>query len=204
LFGKEIRMFSIRGCARSAWARKPGRALGAAVLAGALAGPALAQRAPLLQNLADVKKLPGVLVAQAQVKAPETALGITGYRIERVTLPETHSVTIQGRSTEVTEAWHVTVRFAVPLTVRDQAFSLVIDGRWCGFLQEAPDLLSAGTVCFDGTLIRSGAALGVTYRGVEIVSSPEDEKDLGPAAFFTDPGEAIHYASARLRLRRAR
>ena len=30
------------------------------------------------------------------------------------------------------------------------------------------------------------------------------EKDLGPAAFFTDPSEAIHYSSARLRLRRAR
>jgi type V secretory pathway adhesin AidA len=171
---------------------------------GAVAGPALAERAPQLQSLADVKRLEGTLVAQAQAKKPETALGITGYRVEHVTLPETHSVAIQGRSTEVTEAWHVTVRFATPLTVRDQAFSLVIDGRWCGFLQEAPDLLSADTVCFDGTLIRNGAALGVTYRGVQIASGPKDEKALGPDAFFTDPGEAVHYASARLRLRRAR
>jgi hypothetical protein len=98
----------------------------------------------------------------------------------------------------------VTVRFAAPLTVRDQAFSLVIDGRWCGFLQEAPDLLSADAVCFDGTLIRNGAALGVTYRGIQIVSGPADERRLGPDAFFTDPGEAVHYASARLRLRRSR
>jgi hypothetical protein len=203
LLGKEFRMFSIRGCARTSGATA-GRALVAAVVGGALAGPALAERAPRLLNLADVKNLEGTLVAQAQAKVPETAMGITGYRVEHVTLPETRSVTIQGRSTEVTEAWHVTVRFAAPLTVRDQAFSLVIDGRWCGFLQEAPDLLSADAVCFDGTLIRNGAALGVTYRGVQIVSSPEDEKDLGPDAFFTDPGEAVHYASARLRLRRAR
>jgi hypothetical protein len=180
------------------------RVVAAAALMGMLAGPALAQRAPVLQNLADVKKLEGTLVAQVQTPAPETALRISGYRVERVTLPEPHRVTIQGRSTEVTEAWHVTVRFAAPLTVRDQAFSLVIDGRWCGFLQEAPDLLSADTVCFDGTLIRNGAALGVTYQGIQIVSGPEDERRLGPDAFFTDPGETVHYVSARLRLRRSR
>ena len=196
-------MFSIHRCARTPGARA-GRAFVAAGLLGGLAGPAFAERTPQLQNLADVKKLQGTLVAEAQAPAPETALQITGYRVERVTLPGSRRVDIQGRSTEVTEAWHVTVRFAAPLTVRDQAFSLVIDGRWCGFLQEAPDLLSADSVCFDGSLIRNGAALGVTYRGVQIASGPEDEKALGPDTFFTDPGEAVHYASARLRLRRPR
>lgn len=196
-------MFSIHRCPRTL-VGGAGGAFVAAVLLGGLAAPALAQRAPQVQNLADVKKLEGTLVAEAQASAPETALQITGYRVERVALPAAQRVTIQGRRVEVTEAWHVTVRFAAPLTVRDQAFSLVIDGRWCGFLQEAPDLLSADSVCFDGSLIRNGAALGVTYRGVEIVSSPEDEKALGPDTFFTDPGEAVHYASARLRLRRAR
>lgn len=181
-----------------------GRALVAAVLLGAIAGPALAQRAPQLQNLADVKKLEGTLVAQAEAPRPETALRITGYRVERVTLPEPVGVMIQGKSTEVSEAWHVTVRFGAPLTVRDQAFSLVIDGRWCGFLQEGPDLLSADAVCFDGTLIRNGAALGVTYRSIQIGSGREDEKALGPDVFFTDPGEAVHYSSARLRLRKSR
>lgn len=171
----------------------------AATLLGTAGAPLLAQRGPL-RHLADVKKLPGTLVAQAQAPAPETALRILGYRVEHVVLPEPRRVMLQGRATEVGEGWHVTVRFETPLTVRDQAFSLVIDGRWCGFLQEASDLLSADAVCFDPSLIRGGAALGVTYRGLEIVSSPDDERLLGPDAVFTDSAEAIHYSSIRLRL----
>ena len=188
---------------RAAFPRPRGRMAALVVLAvallGAVGAPLLAQRGPV-RHLADVKGLPGTLVAQAQARAPETALRIAGYRVEHVALPERHRVRLQGRTTEVDEGWRVTVLFAAPLTVRDQAFSLVIDGRWCGFLQEAPDLLSADTVCFDASLIREGAALGVTYRGVQIVSSPEDERLLGPDAIFTDSEEAVHYASSRLRL----
>jgi hypothetical protein len=179
------------------------RVLAAAALLGGVSGPALAQRAPVLRHLADVKQLPGTLVAQAK-SAPETAMKLTGYRVERVTLPEAHRVSIQGKTVEVNEGWHITVSFAAPLTVRDQAFSLVIDGRWCGFLQEAPDLKSADTVCFDAKLIRDGAALGVTYRSIQMASNPEAEAALAADAAFADSGEAVHYASARLRLLEAR
>jgi hypothetical protein len=180
------------------------RLLAAVALLGGVGGPALAQRAPVLRHLADVKQLPGTLVAQAKSAAPETAMKLTGYRVERVTLPEAHRVSIQGRTVEVSEGWHITVSFAAPLTVRDQAFSLVIDGRWCGFLQEAPDLRSADTVCFDARLIRDGAALGVSYRSIQMASSPEAEAALAADAVFADSGEAVHYASARLRLLEAR
>jgi hypothetical protein len=163
-----------------------------------LAGAAVAQ-APPLRHLDDVKKLPGVPVAQART-GPETALRLTAYRIEQVSLPEAYTVWVAGRKTEVTTGFKVTVSFAAPLTVRDQAFSLVIDGRWCGFLQEAPDLLSADTVCFDRALIREGAALGVTYRAVQIQSPPADEKQLGADVSVADPSEAVHYSSVRLRL----
>ena len=178
--------------------------LATVVLLPAAVSPALAQNPKHLRHLSDVKKLPGTLVAHAETRAPETALRITGYRVERVTLPEPHRVPIQGRSREVSEGWHVTVRFAAPLTVRDQAFSLVIDGRWCGFLAEAPDLLSADTVCFDAKLIRDGAALGVTYRGIQIVSETGAEGPLGPDARFDDGDEAVHYSSARLQLLESR
>src|SRR5262249_47658582 len=119
----------------------PRRLAGAVALLGLVAGPALAQQPSMLRNLADVKKLPGSLVARAQTK-PETPMQIKGYRVEQVTLPESHLVTILGKEVEVSEGWHVTFAFAAPLTVRDQSFSLIIDGRWCGFLQEGPDLLS--------------------------------------------------------------
>lgn len=179
-------------------------ALAAAGLLAMTGGPTFAQSSPL-RNLADVKALPGTLLAEAKAPAPETPLGIIGYRVEHVVLPEPQPVSLRGRTRELSEAWHVTVAFARPLTVRDQAFSLVIDGRWCGFLQEAPDLLSADTVCFDGELIRDQAALGVTYRSLQIVSAgPRAERLLGPEAAFADSGEAIYYASARLRLQEAR
>lgn len=176
--------------------------VGATFLLAVFARTASAQAPPLL-HLDEVKKLPGVLVAEARTKA-ETLLQIRAYRVERLTLPQAYTVKIQGRSTEVTAGWHVTVSFAAPLTVRDQAFSLVIDGRWCGFLQEAPDLLSADTVCFDGSLIKDGAALGVTYRSLEILSPPADERLLAPDVSFPDVGEAVHYSSARLRLKAAK
>ncbi|HXK12838.1 MAG TPA: hypothetical protein VMT70_24605 [Vicinamibacteria bacterium] len=176
----------------------------ALALLGAVGSPLLAQGPPRVQHLADVKELPGTVVAQARVDPPETVLGIAGYRIRHVALPEAHRVLIQGKAVDVAEGWHVTVRFARPLAVRDQAFSLVIDGRWCGFLQEAPDLRSADAVCFDASLIHEGAALGVTYRSIQIVSSAEDERLLGPDAIFADSDEAIHYASWRLRLRESR
>jgi hypothetical protein len=181
-------------------------ALAAAGILGLAAAPAFAQRPPL-RHLADVKTLPGTLVAQAQLAQPETALGITGYRIEHVTLPEPASVRLRGRAQDVTEGWHVTVTFARPLTVRSQAFSLVFDGRWCGFLQEAPDLKSADAVCFEAELIRDGAALGVTYRGIQITSrdtEPEAASPLAPEAVLAQEGEDLHYVSGRLRLQEAR
>jgi len=169
-----------------------------AALLGIVGAPVMAQRP--LPHLADVKELPRTLVAEARTRAPETALWLTGYRVEHVVLPEPRLVMVQGRATEVNGGWPVTVYFAAPLTVRNQAFSLVIDGRWCGFLQEAKDLRSADTVCFDASLVREGAALGVTYRGVQIASTPEDERLLGPDVVFTDAAEAVHYSSRRLRL----
>ncbi len=182
-----------------AW-RAMTQALAAAVLIGLSSGGAVAQT-PELPHLDDVKKLPGVPVAQAVTPGPETLLGLTGYRITRVVLPQPSVVGIEGKRTEVSEGWHVTVSFAKPLAVRNQAFSLVIDGRWCGFLAESPDLMSADTVCFDPRAIREGAALGVTYRSIEIAPSPESVRLLSPDVQFTDEDtDAVHYSSARLQL----
>jgi hypothetical protein len=181
------------------------RPLAAVGILGLAAMPALAQRPPLLRHLADVKTLPGTLVAEVRLPAAETPMGISAYRVRHVTLPEPVRARVRGRAEEVREGWHVTVAFARPLTVRGQAFSLVIDGHWCGFLQEAFDLKTADTVCFDAALIRDEAAVGVTYRSVQI-ARPGDEAEalLGPEGVLAEEGDDIHYASARLRLQVAR
>jgi hypothetical protein len=167
-------------------------------------GSLTASAAGPLQNLAEVKELPRTLVAEGSARKAETALTLSGYRVERAALPAPQRVVVNGRTTDVSEAWIVTLRFERALTVRDQAFSLVIDGRWCGFLQEAPNLLSADAVCFDASLIREGAAVGATYRSIEIASTPEAERTLGPHVRFVDGDEAVHYSSARLHLGGAR
>ena len=163
------------------------------------------QPAPVLSHLADVKRLPGPVVAEAKLPAPETAMGITGYRLRHVALPRPHRLALPGWTKEVSEGWHVTVTFDRPLKVRDQGISLLIDGRWCGALQPASDLKAADTVCFDAALIREGAALGVTYLNVPALSEgPEAERALGPGAAFPNEALAVHYASARLHLQEPR
>src|SRR5262245_37606931 len=174
-----------------------------ALLAFFIGSSVTAQDVPVLRHLADVKRLPGTVVAEASVPSPETAMGITGYRVRHLSLPQPVQARLQGRIQEVREGWHVTVAFARRLTVRDQPLSLVIDGRWCGFMQEGPDLKSADTVCFDAELIREDATLGVTYRTIQIVSpDPESERLMAPEAVFTGAAAEIEYASVRLQLRR--
>jgi hypothetical protein len=153
-----------------------------------------------LPSAAEIKKLAGTMVAESVSPVPETPMAIRGYRVERKALAQAVPARIGGKTVEVAQAWHVTVLFARPLTVRNQAFSLVVDGVWCGFLQEAPDLRSADTVCFDSGLFKEGAAIGVTYRGITIEPEPA-EPAVNPEVALEAEGETpIHYASTRLRL----
>ena len=185
---------------RSAWRRIIPLAAAAAALLPAIAASPAAQAGPAPVSLAALKRLPGVTIARATARIPETPMKISGYRVERLSLPAPVAVAIGRSRREVQEAWRVTVSFAAPLTVRDQAFSLVIDGRWCGFLAEAADLRSADALCFEPGLIRDGATIGVTYRGITI-EPREDAGLVGPDAQMDPAGEEpIHSSSTPLRL----
>lgn len=165
--------------------------------------PALAlAQPPAARTLADLKNLPGPIVAEA---TPGTgvaagAQAVSGYRVRHLSLPTPWLVTLDGRPTRVRQAWHVQLSFARPLSVRSQAFSLVVDGRWCGFLAEAPDLRSADTVCFDPALMRSGAILGATYRAVTL-NPADDAVEVAPSASFDgEGGEPVLEAASALQL----
>jgi hypothetical protein len=158
----------------------------------------LMQRPP---SIADLKKMPGQVVAEGHSAVPETPMKLKGYRVEKLSFPPM-SAKVQGVKVQVSESWRITAFFDKPLTVRNAAFSLVIDGKWCGFLAESPDLLSADAICFNSSLIHDGAAIGVTYRDVNI-ESPSNPSDLvGADAVLQAQGEAIHYSSAKIRLQR--
>jgi hypothetical protein len=167
------------------------------VLAAAL--PASASFAATQPSIFSIKDLPGETVAEAHTDAAETVMGLQGYRVERVRLQQAATVNVEGRSVETRVAWRVTVYFGRPLVVRDQLFSLAVDGHWCGALQEAPDVLSAATVCFNGALFKEGAAVGVTYRSISIVP-PADSNETAPRATVFAGDEDIHYSSVRLRI----
>lgn len=153
-------------------------------------------------SIADIEQIPGEIVAEVQNSVPETAMRIRGYRVERVSLPQPQNARIEGKRTTVDQVWRMTVFFSEPLTVRDQAFSLVIDGHWCGFLSESEDLMSAGAICFNSVLVREGARIGVTYRGVAIQPGSDADQVMNPfAELDPEEGEPIHYAGVRLRLK---
>lgn len=157
-------------------------------------------------SIADLKKMPGQIVAEVHSAVPETPMNLTGYRVERLTFSPMNTK-VGGMVVQVSESWRITAFFDKPLTVRNAAFSLVIDGQWCGFLAESPDLLSADAICFNSSLIQDGAAIGVTYRDVSI-EPPDGSPDLvsaDPVLLNADPdaeiqGEPIYYSSAKLSL----
>ena len=153
-------------------------------------------------SISDIKQIPGQLVAEAENPSPETAMKIKGYQVERVPLPQPQTVRIEGKRMTVRQAWKVTVHFDEPLTVRSQAFSLAIDGHWCGFLSESADLRSAEAICFNSELVREGAAIGVTYRGIAIEQPSDTDQVVNPLAEFEpEGGEPIHYSSVKLHLK---
>ena len=66
----------------------------------------------LAQGNANMKKLlslPGKVVSEAQSARPAGTLGLTGYRVEEVQLPNTQTVQLHGQQTVVDKAWRVTV-----------------------------------------------------------------------------------------------
>jgi hypothetical protein len=156
------------------------------------------------RTLTDLKSLPGPVVAESVPAAgtPDGEQAVVGYSVRRLALPRPWRVTLAGQTENVTQAWHVTLHFARRLTVRSQAFSLLIDGRWCGFLAEAADLRSADAVCFDPTLVRSGATLAATYRAVTIL--PAGDETAPEVEFDGDGDEPLLRAAAPLQIQEVR
>jgi len=154
----------------------------------------------------EIQRLAGPVVASAHTKVAEGSMGLAGYRVREVALAAPVTANVAGRAATVSRAWHVTVYFDRALTVRNQAFTLVLDGRPAAFLQESADLRRADAVVFDASLVREGAALGVTYRGVEITRpAPAAEERAAPETQLTGDGSIpIYYSSRPLRLQKAR
>ena len=119
----------------------------------------------LAQGNANMKKLlslPGKVVSEAKSARPAGALGLTGYRVEEVQLPNTQTVQLHGQQTVVDKAWRVTVHGG-PFPVRAMPAVIWIDDQIAGIGIENETLSQITAITFDSSLIREGSVISVSY-----------------------------------------
>lgn len=156
-------------------ARRPARAwlttlsLLLLVLACGLQARAQDSAAPDLSQepkMSDLLKMPGKVIAESNAPAAAGKLKVKNYRVEELTLPAPVSVEVGGRRVEVSRAFRVTVTGG-PFPVRALPAVVWIDDEAVGFGVESEDLDRITAVTFDGSLLREGATLYVSYGDKE-------------------------------------
>lgn len=156
-------------------ARRPARAwlttlsLLLLVLACGLQARAQDSAAPDLSQepkMSDLLKMPGKVIAESNAPAAAGKLKVKNYRVEELTLPAPVSVEVGGRRVEVSRAFRVTVTGG-PFPVRALPAVVWIDDEAVGFGVESEDLDAITAVTFDGSLLREGATLYVSYGDKE-------------------------------------
>jgi hypothetical protein len=122
------------------------------------ANPAANKELPLT----ELMKLPGKIVSEAKSARPSGNLKLTGHRVEEVQLPRNITVERQGQRVVVDKAWRVTVQGG-PFPVRALPPVIWIDDQIVGTGIENETLSQITAVTFDGSLIREGGVVSVSY-----------------------------------------
>ncbi|HEX7313491.1 MAG TPA: hypothetical protein VF297_06195 [Pyrinomonadaceae bacterium] len=117
-------------------------------------------------KMSDLLKMPGKVIAESNAPAPAGRLKVKNYRVEELTLPAPAQVEVGGKRVEVSRAFRVTVTGG-PFPVRALPAVLWIDDEAVGFGVESEDLDAITAVTFDGSLLREGATLYVSYGDKE-------------------------------------
>ena len=113
-------------------------------------------------NLKKIMSLPGRVVSEAKSARPSGSLNLTGYRVEEVQLPNSQIVQLHGQQTVVDKAWRVTVNGG-PFPVRAMPAVIWIDDQIAGVGIENETLSQITAITFDGSLIREGGVISVSY-----------------------------------------
>ena len=112
--------------------------------------------------LTELMKLPGKLVSEASASRPSGDLKLTGYRVEEVRLPRTHTVEVRGQQVAVDKAWRVTVQGG-PFPVRALPAVVWIDDQIVGNGIENETLSQITAITFDSSLIHEGGVVSLSY-----------------------------------------
>lgn len=110
----------------------------------------------------ELLQLPGRLISETKTARPSTDLKLTGYRVEEVRLPQQLTKEIRGQQVVVDKAWRVTVQGG-PFPVRALPALVWIDDEIVGHGIEDETLSQVTAITFDGSLIREGAVVSVSY-----------------------------------------
>jgi hypothetical protein len=132
------------------------------LLAGAPRSYAQRNTNPTNKEVRDLLKLPGKLVSEAKSARPTGDLKLTGYRVEEIQLPRSLTVEVQGRQAVVNKAWRVTVNGG-PFPVRAMPAVIWIDDQIVGNGIENETLSEITAITFDGSLIREGGVVSLSY-----------------------------------------
>ena len=112
--------------------------------------------------LNELLKLPGKVLAEAQSLRGIGNTKLTGYRIEELALPRSLTVDLHGKQVTANKAWRVTINGG-PFPVRDLPAVVWIDDDVVGYGIENSTLSQISAVTFDGSLIREGAVVSLSY-----------------------------------------
>ncbi len=135
------------------------------VLTGALQARAQDSSAPddrQEPTMSELLKLPGKVMAESNAAAPAGRLKVKNYRVEELTLPAPANVEIGGKRVEVSRAFRVTVTGG-PFPVRALPAVLWIGDEAVGYGVESEDLDAITAVTFDGSVLKDGATVYVSY-----------------------------------------
>ena len=110
----------------------------------------------------ELLTLPGKVVSEAKSARPTTELKLTGHRVEELQLPRSLTVELHGQQAVVNRAWRVTVNGG-PFPVRAMPAVIWIDDQIVGFGIENETLSEITAITFDGSLIREGGVVSVSY-----------------------------------------
>lgn len=112
--------------------------------------------------LNELLKLPGKLVSEVAATRGTGSPNIRGYRIEELQLPRNINVELHGQQVSVDRAWRITLNGG-PFPVRALPAVIWIDDQIAGFGIENETLSQISAITFDGSLIREGASISLSY-----------------------------------------
>ena len=108
----------------------------------------------------------GKVIAEGKNKNASKHVPVEGFTVEELQLDDPVEAEIDGKKTEVYQAYRITV-FGGPFDLRAMPLVLMIDDTRLIGLQ-APKLDKATFILYDRSLLRDGATLSVGFGGAEI------------------------------------